>query len=53
MADETWNTTTYQCYVCGSYLLQSSTTGEYKCPHCGIIQWGTPIQRFGSENTDV
>jgi len=42
-------TTTYQCFVCGSYLTYDDTTQMYTCPHCGIVQYGTPIQRFDEQ----
>ena len=42
-------TTTYQCYACGQYLEYDTEKGYYICPHCGTIQFGTPIQRFGEE----
>ena len=50
---ETWNSqSVYRCYCCGSLLLVSSVNSQkYKCPHCGIIQFGTPICRFSTEVT--
>lgn len=52
MSDETWVATKYQCFVCGSYLLYCQAEDGYKCPHCGIIQFGTPLARF-EDSTDA
>ena len=51
---ETWTTqSVYQCYCCGSYLKVSSVNpSKNKCPHCGIIQFGVPICRFSTEETE-
>lgn len=45
--DETWTQqTVYTCFACGSALLVNSTGTIYKCPHCGIIQYGTPLNKI-------